>query len=92
MNASVCSLPRRATVSQAVIPAAKLAGFGGPQPNARPVDLQRVAVDDACLTRKILGNRCAGRERPPPLVFEAPSVMSSAFGRTPTETPKDQRG
>ena len=66
MNASVCSLPRRATVRQAVIPAAKLAGFGGvdaPQPNARPVDLQRVAVDDACLTRKILGNRCAGRER-----------------------------
>ena len=57
----VCGL-RATTVLQTVLAAAELAAFrrvDTPEPNANSMNFQRVAIDDAGLTNKIIGQRTA---------------------------------
>jgi hypothetical protein len=58
-NESVEIVPRlgATAILQAVLASAELTAFGGvdpPEPDTRPVDFQRVAVDDAGLAGEIL--------------------------------------
>jgi hypothetical protein len=61
----VCRL-RATTILQTVLAAAQLAAFGRvdtPEPNARSMYFQRVAVNGAGLTHKIVGHRRARQQQ-----------------------------
>ena len=57
---------RHSDIADAVLAAAQLAALGridAPKPDARSMDFQRVAVDDAGLTNKIIGQRRARQQQ-----------------------------